>query len=319
MQRGNFLLPMKKILYTFIVLLLLAVAATWVLIPSQLTISSAVAIPTTDIGTERFLINSQAWHRWWPGHPSGSDSSFGMNGDSYRLTEKFYKSANILIHHEAIALPSKIFIIPFQLDTSVVEWKCSMQAGINPFTRLSAYLTARTVKRNMDSVLSGLKGFLSSIENIYGISIEKVSTKDTLYLSFKKQIDSQPSTPQVYQLIRQIQAYAAANGARETGYPIYNVTRLSDQHLQLMAALPVDKPLPEKNGYAMKHMVRGSFMTTEVTGGEHAVAVASKSLSQFFSDYRKTSMAMNYAMLITDRLLQPDSTRWITRLYEPVF
>ncbi|HVZ26882.1 MAG TPA: hypothetical protein VG842_12540 [Sediminibacterium sp.] len=310
---------MKKVLYAFITLFLLAMIAAWVLIPAKLTISSAVAIPATDIGTERFLVNENAWHRWWPGHPAASDSLFAMNQDRYRLTEKFYKSASILIHHGADTLPSKIFIIPFQIDTAVVEWKCTMPSGINPFTRFSAYLTARTIKRNMDSVLAGLKSFLSSPENVYGINIEKVSTKDTLYLSFKKLLDKQPSTPQIYQLIRQIQAYATAKGARQTGYPIYNVTRITDQRLQLMAAVPIDKALPDKDGYAMKHMVRGSFMSTEVTGGEYTVAAASRSLSQFFSDYRKTSMAMNYTMLITDRLLQPDSTRWITRLYEPVF
>ena len=40
---------------------------------------------------------------------------------------------------------------------------------------------------------------------------------------------------------------------------------------------------------------------------------------KYFQDYKKISMAMSFTMLVTDRMLQTDSSRWITRLYEPVY
>ena len=73
------------------------------------------------------------------------------------------------------------------------------------------------------------------------------------------------------------------------------------------------------DGYTFKKMIKGSFMVTEVVGGEYTVAKASKSLQQYFTDYKKTSMAINFTMLITDRMYQPDTTKWITRLYQPVY
>ena len=86
-----------------------------------------------------------------------------------------------------------------------------------------------------------------------------------------------------------------------------------------MAGVPVSKNIPEKDGFALKHMVKGSFMISEVVGDNKAVDEASKKFQLYFSDFNRTSMAMNFSMLVTDRLLQPDSTKWITKLYRPVF
>ena len=69
----------------------------------------------------------------------------------------------------------------------------------------------------------------------------------------------------------------------------------------------------------MKNMVKGNFMISEVVGGDYSVNKASKSLQQYFTDFHLTSMAMSFTMLVTDRILQPDSSKWITKLYQPVY
>jgi ABC-type spermidine/putrescine transport system permease subunit I len=66
-------------------------------------------------------------------------------------------------------------------------------------------------------------------------------------------------------------------------------------------------------------MVKGSFMVTEVLGGDSTISKASHNMEQYFQDFRRTSMAMNFTMLVTDRQLQPDSSKWITKLYHPVY
>ncbi|MEO6637337.1 MAG: hypothetical protein ABIN25_03605, partial [Ginsengibacter sp.] len=252
-------------------------------------------------------------HTASPSHPY-------MDGlDEYKMVEKFYKSASIRINHNTKELASKLSVISLAVDSTGIEWICAFETGADPFTRLSRFMEAKEIKTNMDEVLTHMKLFLSKTENIYGIPVERNYLKDTLYVTTKITVPVYPSNATIYDLIKKIQVYAAKNGANQTGSPIFNVTEMDNNKLQLMAGIPVDKNFPESGGFSLKHMVRGSFMITEVVGGDDAIHKASKSLQQYFADYRKTSMAMNFTMLVTDRMYQADSSKWITKLYQPVY
>jgi hypothetical protein len=242
-----------------------------------------------------------------------------LNGDEFKMTHVFYRSANIHIHHKELELESKLVMIPLRLDSTAIEWKSAVTTSANPFSRFFQYLEMKSVKKNMDQVLATLKRFLSKNENIYGISIQRTSIKDTSFISAKSVFKTYPSTPQIYGLIQTIQAFTAKNNVKQTDAPIYNITQIENGQYQLMAAIPVDRTLPDNNTFSSKRMVRGSFMVTEVVGGEYTVEKALQSLKQYFNDYRKTSMAINFTMLITDRMLQPDTCKWITKLYQPVY
>ncbi len=317
---------MKKLILFLLVIVLTGTLIIYFLIPQTIKIASITTVNTTDNGTQRFLIDETKWASWWnfTGQATANGEkkptgSFERNGDRYHLREKFYKSADITIHHANDSLVTRISIIPLKLDTTAIEWTGSLQAGYNPIKRLTTYLFARDLKKNMDAVLTHLREFLSHNENVYGLNIEKVSIMDTLFLAGKSIMKTPPTTPDIYQLIRKIQGYGKSKGAMQNGSPIYNVTLLANEKYQLMAAIPINKMVPEENGFTIKKMVQGSFMSADVMGGEIEIAKASGKLHQFFNDFRKTSMAMNFSMLVTDRILQPDSSRWVTKLYMPVY
>jgi predicted transcriptional regulator YdeE len=317
---------MKKLIWFLLFLLVAGTAVIYLLIPETIKFASVTTVHTTDNGTQRFLIDESKWAKWW--HftdnqkeiaDNPSDSLFEMNGDRYQLKEKFYKSASVRIYHNNDSLNSRITIIPLQLDSTGIEWTGSLQAGYNPIKRLTAYLQAKEMVTNMNAVLAHLRSFLSHNENIYGLNIEKVSILDTMFVAGKNFLKSPPITSDIYQLIKKIQQYAAEKGVKQSGSPIYNVTEMDKDKYQLMAAIPIHQIVPEEKGFTIKKMVQGSFMSADVMGGEHTVAKASERLHEFFNDFHKTSMAMNFNMLITDRTLQPDTSRWVTKLYMPVY
>ncbi len=315
---------MKKLFLFLLVTLVLFTLASYLLIPKNISISSAITVKTTDLGTERFTMDENKWAFWWQSEDGNrvnrpNDKEFKQGSDSYRLAEKYYKSASIRIRHNSRELKSRLMVIPLALDSTGIEWKSSMASGTDPFSRLAGYLEAKKIKNNMDAVLQNLKNFLSNVENVYGIPIERNFLKDTLYVTSKNSLTTTPSNKEIYALIKKITAYAVSKGANVTGSPIFNVTTMADNRYQLMTGVPVDKNIAETNAFSLKHMVRGSFIITEVLGGDESVKKASKSLQQYFSDYRKTSMAMNFNMLVTDRMYQPDSSKWITKLYQPVY
>ncbi len=317
---------MKKILLILVSLVLISTIAIYVFIPNQLTVSSALIVHATENGTQRFLLDETKWHTWWKDPNSNttkenitSNGTFRKMGNAFSISEKFYKSAKINIEHNAEKYVSEIAIIPIQLDSTGIEWKFSFALPMNPIDRVSKYLDAKNTKKSMDEVLSMLQGFAGNTDNVYGIHIEKTSTNDTLLVSSKVIMNTYPTTKNIYDLINNIKGYLLQNNAKQTGSPIFNITVTEEKTFQLMAAIPTDKVIPSKVGFSSKKMIKGSFMVADVVGGDSTIKKASISLQQYFIDYRKTSMAMNYTMLITDRIYQPDSTKWITRLYAPVY
>jgi hypothetical protein len=66
-------------------------------------------------------------------------------------------------------------------------------------------------------------------------------------------------------------------------------------------------------------MVPGHFLRTEVTGGPHTIANAHRMMDQYFKDFNRVTMAIPFEYLVTDRLKEADTSKWITRVYGPVY
>ncbi len=315
---------MKKwilILLTFLAILL---SVIYLSIPSNISITSTASVNTTDVGTERFLIDESKWQLWWNdsvanGNRVQEGNTYSLNGYDFTISNKFYKSVEINISRKDLAINSKLVVLPFTLDSTGLQWTCSLPTSNNPLTKVNTYFEAKALKKNMDSILRNMVNFLSKLENVYGIPIVRDRLKDTLYVTAKKMFPIKPTNKDIYGLIANIQNHVTKNGVKQSGSPIFNITVMDSSHFQLMAGIPVNANLKESEGFAMKYMVKGSFMISEVVGGEEAINKASQSLQQYFIDFRRTSMAMNFSMLVTDRILQPDSSKWITKLYRPVY
>lgn len=314
---------MRKLILILLAILAVCIASIYLLIPASIPVASAEVVKTPDIAAERFIIDEHQWSRWWnygePGTAKPEGPVYHNRDYAYRQTGKFYKSIDIAIEKDGQQLSSKLLLIPLAVDSTGIEWKTELPTGSDPVARLKHYFEAKKLKQNMDEVLNNLRSFLSRTENVYGISIEKNRLKDTLYVSSKQLFTAYPSIRDIYQLVDKIKTYIAQNGTQATGSPIYNVTRMDQDRYQLTAAVPTDRSLKETGIFSMKYMVKGSFMITEVLGGENQVHEAARNMQQYFQDYRKTSMAMNFTMLVTDRILQPDSSKWVTKLCMPVY
>lgn len=315
---------MKKWLLFLLTLIVLFAAGTYIFIPSVISISSAEVAKTTDVGAERVIIDENKWLQWWNyGHKEMASGlpqeGFRMGGYLCKQTGKFYKSTGISIANNEHTLDSRLVIVGLGIDSTGLQWTCQLPTGNDPLSRFLHYREAIQIKKNMDEVLANLRDFLSKTENVYGISVERTQLKDTLYVSAKTQTGTYPSLKDIYTLLGKINGYLARNNSPATGSPIYNITQMEQNRYQLMAAVPTDRMLKETDGFAMKNMIKGSFIVTEAVGGEKEVSNAWQNLRQYFQDYRKTSMAMNFTMLVTDRMLQPDSSKWVTKLYMPVY
>ena len=185
--------------------------------------------------------------------------------------------------------------------------------------RVRQYFTALRIKKGMSGTLNVLRPFVEDEKNTYKMSVGEASTKDTLLLVTKTFFPQYPGTAEIYQLLGKLRQYAARQGASEKGFPMANVTLVRDSGYQLMTALPIDRVLPGAGDIAFRRMVPAKFLVAEVRGGDRTVRAALDHLNDYIADHQRTVMAIPFQTLVTDRMKEPDTTRWTTWLYCPVF
>jgi hypothetical protein len=302
---------MKKILFACAALIIL-VACVYIFIPSKLNVSAVAVMTAPSQAVYRCIANENTWHKWMNEADDSLIKKINAPGLSTNVIE-------ILITNGKDSIPSTLTLLPLTGDSVAMQWKFSMNSSLNPISRISDYNRAVHLKKSMDNLLNRVRLFVAKEENIYGFSVHESSTKDTILISTKTELTHYPLTKDIYNLIDKLEKYAANSHATITGFPMYNITKMNEDSLRLMTALPINKELPMHDSISPVRMVPGRFLTAQVTGGDSTVKNTFSQMQFYYADHNRTQMAIPFAYLITDRRMEPDTAKWITKIYAPVF
>jgi len=271
------------------------------------------------------LRDERSWKNWWPKKfadenekATNHDSSFFYNGYSYNLDEVFYNSVSVAVAKNNTLIHSRINLIKISLDSVVVIWKCELNAGSNPLKRILNYQRANQLGEDFSSILLSFKNYVEQPENIYGVEFNVIMSQDSTMVATKMFSKNYPNTADIYSMIGRLKNYISLENAKENNLPMLNVKRREDSTFETMVAIPVNKQLPGKGNIFFSRFVPWKVLTAEVHGGNKTVANALDQMKIYMSDYQKTAMAIPFQSLITDRSKEPDTSKWITRIYTPV-
>jgi hypothetical protein len=312
---------MKKIVLIVFAIIALAVAALYIFIPQNITVSNVAVIPNPSESIARFLANQKNWEMLIPpGTEQLPATAFSIKSNDivYTLQNENSNPINIQVKSASNSVNSILLLAPISKDTCAVEWSLSITAGLNPLQRIRQYTDAVALKKNMTALLSHFTIVLGSKEKVYGVPISITSTKDTFLLATKSTFPVYPGNAEISKLVKKLQVFIAEKAAEQTNVPIMNVSQLDQKLYQLMVAIPINKKVSAEGDIFFRRMVPGNFVVTEVKGGNKAIDGATNAIQLFITDYRKTVMALPFQALITDRSVETDTARWITKLYFPV-
>ena len=315
---------MNKFLLILISLCILFLAGIYIFIPRKLEISKVDYAFCNINGASRTIHNSHAWWKWWPDadsirHDSKTDSVwYYYNGYTYHLNEKLYDAIDIQIKNKQTAVESNIQLFRMNYDSVAIQWKCNLSTGMNPMTKILKYRQAKKIRDNMAIILSGLVSFLNNKENIYGINLHIVMSKDTTMVATKSVTTNYPSTAEIYNLIGNLKKYIKSNDAKENNFPMLNVRKLENSEFETMVAIPTNKQLKGNGNIFFSRFVPWKVLTAEVHGGSGTVEEALHQMKVYMFDYQVTAMAIPFQSLVTDRMTEPDTSKWITNIYVPV-
>ena len=316
---------MKRIFGVLLIVIFLFFTGIYIFIPRNIVISKVTLINCNIDGASRIVLQPTNWQKWtnaakpFAANSTATGNLFTYNGTSYEITKLLHNSIDVVIKSKNFRTNSVIRLFPLSDDSIAVQWKTEIITGFNPFERIQLYRQAISIKKDMTDILANLRSFLENKKNVYHISIQKTSTIDTVMVATKSVSAVYPATQIIYDKIKFLQDYISAKGATQTGAPMVNITKPGNGQYQCMVAVPTNTALPEEQNIFVRKMVRGNFLVTEVKGGENTVNEAMNNMQLYISDYKKTSMAIPFQSLLTDRSKEPDSSKWITKIYFPIY
>ena len=312
---------MKKWIVLFLVVLILTVLCIYTFIPAKIVISRIMTAEVTIGGEFRWLVQEEKWEKWWrnsDGKLHVKGEPFRYNGSVYRLKGKENNVVGIEIDQQGLKLPSLLRLISFKTDSTGCLWNCEIVSGSNPLKRLMTYGQALEVSKNMQGILQNLKAYISNPQNVYQFSIFRTSMHDTALLSARYTSAVYPTTREIYGYLSVLEKSIQKQHGRITGFPLMNVRIVDSGRFETQVALPTDRLLNNDGKIFYRRMVPGNFLCAEVKGGLSTVQEAKNQLDYFLHDNNKDQMAIPFEQLMTNRFDEPDTSKWITRVYLPV-
>lgn len=311
---------MKKWWIGLVVLFLLMILCIYIFILKNLPVSKVVYLNASYNTVNRLLYNKDQWLKWWPASHSEKEQHNGQlyfNNTSYLINQRLFNGA-VHISDKNKSLKSNLITVSVGSDSTAIEWKTTVPTGLNPIEKITGYGQAKKMKENMTSILESFKQFVENEEKVYGLVIQQTRVKDTAFIATRFSTATNPHPSIIYKKIDELKAYIASQSARATDYPMLHVATDDSIGFDAMVAIPVNKVLPDAGDMVVKRMIRGNILMAEVRGGNGAIREAFQQMENYITDYKKISPAIPYQSLITDRRKEPDTAKWITKIYYPV-
>ena len=307
----------KKIIIGILILVAIASFISF-LIPSALPVGAKLSVSTTAAGANRFLLNKNEWSKWWPGTIAG-DSVFSYNNNQFTITSQTYNSIGINLINSKAELNGALILIPIESDSLLIEWKYVIASGNNPIQKIKAYFTAKALSKDLSQILQKIKTVLEDEMFVYGVKINHEKVVDTLLISSKLAYQKYPDIKDIYSLIDQLQKKLSEQQIEPINPPMLHIRKIDSAYYETQVAIPILKWPKTDATTQIKRMVLGNILTANVQGGPATIKYAFQQVQQYVYDHGMAQPAIPYESLITNRIAETDTTKWITKLYFPVF
>jgi effector-binding domain-containing protein len=322
---------MKKWLLILLAVLIIVFSSIYIFIPARISITESAPVTATQEGTIRMFSIPQNWYKFWPGgvvmtrRSAGSlikpDTSYYYTSGEYNFYIKkiLYNSIEFTIETNKDSIESAMYLLPYQVDSFQLQWTALLPYTNNPIKRVQNYFTAKRLSSVFQYVLYGMGHSLSEVKTIYGIDIKKDKIPIQQVITTKRYLNKYPSTGTIYSMIDELKKYADEQGVKQIDQPIFNVWSTEEAEFTTQVGLSIDKNIPGNDQYFSKWMMKGgNILTADITGDNKKIEWAKSQMDQYIADNHRSVIAAPFEMFITDRRAEPDSTKWITRLYYPV-
>jgi len=205
-------------------------------------------------------------------------------------------------------------------NNSIIRYETSMNnIGWSPIERIQYYLFSKKIEAQLNLALTAATAHYNYNKGVYGFDIVETKVKDSSYLAIDQTLTDTPSLVQIYQMVDQLAAFINTQKGKAIGDPMVNITRVEAKEVYIQVAIPLERDIPVNGAFSIKKMVLGNLLSVKVQGDQAKVNEAFDATKQYITDKQKTSPAMPYVIYNTNRLLEKDSSRWVSTISYPIY
>lgn len=309
---------LRRIFAGLLLLLILALATVYIFIPANISINNNITVTTTDADVFQFLTHQKEWKKWWPG-TAVTNRQYQYRNYLYTIKQLNNDAVGLTVTNPELALNTQLSFIASDADKVNLNWSSVKTVGSNPFERINTYVRMNRIKKDMNQVLLHFKQFIENDHNVYQINVRIGQVKDSIILTTKTTIQHYPKTDKVYQLVDKLQQEIRKQKAAASGPPMLNIHQIELNKYEVMVGIPLAKTIKPFGSVFINKMVLGNMMETTVTGGLNTVQNGFNQMEKYKKDHHLISPAMPYESLVTDRSKEKDTSKWVTKIYYPIF
>lgn len=309
---------MKKVL--FVSALLICCWILYYFLPNHIVENKTKIISVNAKAFSRTIREDNIWMKWWPGFKTDkSGNSFTYNESIYTIVEKRYTSLLINIKNSSDSFATELIFTPVNKDSVLLSWNGKVLSPITVFNKLKLYMLAKSIKKDMGTIMDKIQDFYYNEENVYGLAIKKDFVIDSMLISTSVQTNKFPDNEIIYSMIEKLKNHAKANAALQTNPPMLNIYTTDSIHYKTQVALPLNKKLSDQKDIVYRWMLGGgNILISEVKGGYNTINRGFSSMENYVKDHERVAPAIPFQQLIIDRRIESDSSKWVTRLCWPV-
>ncbi len=300
--------PMRKIILSVLAILLLSLTAVYLLIPSQILIKGSQMVYQPSSSVIRGMMQTSRWSEWIP------------KDISIKATSSLVATIQTELTQDAIQVPVLFSIEDGTGKNALIGYETSIDNNQwSPIARIQYYLFAKKIQNKLDRVLAAAVSYYNESKGVYGFDIVETKVKDSSYLALDQILNDTPSIEQIYQMVSKLEQYVNSKNGRAIGAPMVNITRMDEKEVYIQVAIPLERDINVSDGFTIKKMVLGNLLSVKVQGDQAKVDQAFEATKQYINDKQKTSPAIPFVIYNTNRLLEKDSSRWVSTINYPIY
>jgi hypothetical protein len=276
---------------------------------------STFTAPVPTPAVSRMVLDLKQWKKWWPGNQL-ADSVFSIDGRALRVHHFLLTGFDAT--DTATGTGFRVSFVTASQTETIFTIRPLHPETNSTLGKLKHWQAIRSLQGLCNKYMNSLKSYFSSIPAVYEFNIEQKKVINSPHISISREFNGKPNVDDLYGMIDQLRVYIGSQNRKAVDDPIMNMLEESGK-FKVMVALATDTILPSTDQYKLKQMVLGNILIAEVKGGPERIKACTDQMQRYVSDFGKSSPAIPFQRLITDRRAEPDSTKWITTINYPVF
>ncbi len=305
-------------------------------LPSKVVVERSIVINSTAPVIFNEINTLKNWEKWSPWHQIDPEMKLtyegppGGNEAAYKWESTHPKVGNgILKITESIPFELVVTSMDFMesgvatgmyklekvVDGIKVTWRMETEVGMNPFAKYFGLMMDAMIGSDFEKGLNNIKTLCESLPPII---IDTETIPPQTIISIRETCKPAEITKKLGEIYGELMAFIQANRLKQAGPVLAIYHSYSPDKVDMEPAIPVDR-IEKPTGKIKIGELRGDEVVVGYHYGSYeTLATSHQILDEWITKSNKNISGACWEVYITDPATEPDTNKWLTKIYYPV-